>query len=140
MKLKNFIWRLDHLVIHSNCEDPSTIDCVACIYRKKSIACYPITSITVTSTVKNTKIILNAEYETHEGRNCIKLDQLYKELKEIQKYLVGSEKNSTIYMTVKKSSKSNKIAYILPSWDWPELDIDQEAFFIKCGVPFTSKD
>ena len=138
MKLKNFICKLDR--IHRNCDDPSTIDCIACILRKKSVACYPITSITVTSTVKNTKIILNAEYETYEGRNCIKLDQLHKELKEIQKYLVGSEKNGTIYMTVKKSSKSNRSSYVLPTWEWPELDIGQKAFFIKCGVSFTPKD
>ena len=137
MKLLDFIRKLDYLNIDKECDNPSTIDCVAYIPRRKTTVVYPITSITVISTHKSTKIILNAEREAFKEINCIKLNQLYEDLKELQYSLDDYEKRrSYIFMSIKKNKNAPKICHTIPKWSWPILDNDQEALFIKSTNSF----
>ena len=140
MKLGDLVFKLEHFKIDRECDDPSTIDCVIYIPGRKKTVCYPITSITVTSTYKNTRIVLNAEHETCEGRNCIKLDQLCDEITAIYKSFERKEQHGSIYARVKRYKSTPASCYTIPSWSSPILDMDQEAFFIKATNSFIPKD
>ena len=131
MRLYDFIHKLDKLNIYRNCDDPSTIDCVCYVPRRKTIVGYPIVSMSVVSTHDTTKVILNAVYETYEGRNCIKLDQLYNDLKDLYRYLDKVERRCTVFMSVQQS-KTSPITYrTIPIWGDFILDPDRDAMFIK---------
>ena len=140
MKLGKFVFDLEHMNLDRECDNPSTVDCVVYIPGRRKTICYPITSITVTSTYKNTRVILNAEYETFEGRNCIKLDQLRDEITSVYKSLERRERQGSIYTCIKRSKSSPIACYTIPSWSKPILDMDQEAFFIKATNSFIPKD
>lgn len=139
MKFYEFMRKLDAMDLHRECDELSTVDCIAYIPKIKTIVGYPITSITVTSTPKNTRVILNAEYETAEGRNCIKLDQLHDDLKALYGHLDGHERRGSIFMSIKKSKSGPRRFYTIPSWSHPILDLDQDAFFIKATNAFDLK-
>lgn len=140
MKLGDLVFKLENLKIDRERDDPSTVDCVIYIPGRKKTVCYPITSITVTSTYKNTRIVLNAEYETHEGRNCIKLDQLRDEITAIYRSFERKERQGSVYARVKRSKSTPVSCYTIPNWSSPILDMDQEAFFIKATSSFIPKD
>ena len=138
MKLYAFIKDLDNLKIDRE-YDASTIDCIAYVPRRKKTVCYPIYSITVTSTHKNTKVVLNAQYPIN-NKEPIKLDHLYGQLKALFGELDGHERRGSIFMTIKKSSTAGRTAHTIPHWSSPILDLDQEALFIKATNSFTYKD
>lgn len=140
MRLGDLVFKLENLKIDKETTDPSKVDCVVYIPGRRKTICYPITSITITSTYKNTRVILNAEYETFEGRSCIKLDQLCDHIAAFYKTLERKERQGSVYACIRRSKNTPVSCYTLPNWSNPILDVDQEAFFIKATSSFIPKD
>lgn len=131
MKLFKFIHDMDFIEMYNKVENPENIPCYAVREMHKKTVCYPITSITVTSTSYMTRIILNATYNI--GKEPLSLKQLNFELKEISRYLINKESRCSIFLSLKRSSRTPIAYYTIPGWSRAIKIGPERICFIKLG-------